>query len=113
MEPVTTSSNLGELEQLVLLALLRLERDGYGVTVRAELARRGGRVVSLGTVYTTLLRLEAKGLVTARLGEPTAERGGRRKKHYAVTGAGRSALNRSLATLHKLTQGLAPTWETP
>ena len=110
---MTHSANLGELEQLVLLALLRLDHDGYGVTVREELARRGGRVVSLGTVYTTLLRLEAKGLASARLGEPTAERGGRRKKHYAVTGAGRNALNRSLATLRKLSHGLAPTWEAP
>ena len=113
MGPVTSSGNLGELEQLVLIALLRLVHEGYGVSVREELASRGGRVVSLGTVYTTLLRLEAKGLVAARLGEPTAERGGRRKKLYAVTAAGRSALGRSLATLRKLSHGLAPTWEAP
>lgn len=108
-----TNSNLGELEQLVLLALLRQGSEGYGVTVREELSHRGGRAVSLGTVYTTLLRLEAKGFVVAHIGQPTAERGGRRKKHYAVTGAGRNALNRSLATLRKLTHGLAPTWEAP
>ncbi len=110
---MTTPNNLGELEQLVLLALLHLEREGYGVTVRDELARRGNRVVSLGTVYTTLLRLETKGLITSRIGEPTSARGGRRKKLYAVTGAGRSALNRSLATLRRLSHGLAPTWEAP
>ena len=64
-------SNLGEFEQLVLLALLRLGSDGYGVTVQEELGRQAGRNVSLGTVYKTLLRMEAKGLVSAHLGEPT------------------------------------------
>ncbi len=98
-------SNLGEFEQLVLLALLRLG-DGYGVTVQNELERHAGRDVGLGTVYKTLLRMESKGLVTARLGEPTAERGGRRKKHYAVTMAGRKALGRSLSALRKLSLGL-------
>jgi PadR family transcriptional regulator, regulatory protein PadR len=62
--------------------------------------------VSLGTVYKTLLRMEAKGLVSAHLGEPTAERGGRRKKHYQVTLAGKKALGRSLSALRKLSLGL-------
>ena len=101
-------ATLGELEQLVLLALLRLDRAGYGVTVREEL-RRARRRVSLGTVYKTLLRLEAKGLVTAHLGEPTAERGGRRKKHYALTPAGRRSLDQALAAIRRLSQGLV--WE--
>ncbi len=104
-------THLGEFEQLVLLTLLRLDREGYGVTVQAELARHGGRRVSLGTVYKTLLRLEAKGLVTTRVGEPTPERGGRRKKHYAVTGSGRQALARYLRALRKLARGLDPAWE--
>ena len=99
-------ANLGEFEQLVLLALLRLGTDGYGITVQEELNRQAGRDVSLGTVYKTLLRMEAKGLVTAHLGEPTAERGGRRKKHYAVTLAGKKALGRSLSALRKLSLGL-------
>ena len=99
-------ANLGEFEQLVLLALLRLGADGYGVTVQDELNRQGGRVVSLGTVYKTLLRMESKGLVSAHLGAPTAERGGRRKKHYAVTLAGKKALARSLSALRKLSLGL-------
>ncbi len=105
--------HLGEFEQLVLLALLRLDREGYGVTVQAELARHGSRQVSLGTVYKTLLRLESKGLVAARVGEPTPERGGRRKKHYAVTAAGRHALTRSLSALRRLSRGLDPSWEAP
>jgi PadR family transcriptional regulator PadR len=107
------SANLGEFEQLVLLGLLRLGSDGYGITVRDELARRAGRTVSLGTVYKTLLRLEAKGLVSARIGEPTAERGGRRKKHYAVTGAGRRSLERSLAALSRMSRGLDAAWQAP
>jgi PadR family transcriptional regulator, regulatory protein PadR len=106
-------SNLGEFEQLLLLALLRLGDEGYGVTVRRELERRAGRAVSLGTVYKTLLRLEAKALVAATIGEPTPERGGRRKKYYALTPAGRRALERSLAALRKMSRGLAPAWQVP
>src|ERR1051326_3560885 len=100
-------SNLGELEQLVLLALLRLGEEGYGVTVRAMLARKTRRRLSLGTIYKTLLRLEAKGLATAWLGEPTPERGGRREKHYRGTPAGRRALPGWLSALRSLGGGLA------
>ena len=106
-------NNLGEFEQLVLLALLRLGGNGYGITVREELGRQAGRKVSLGTVYKTLFRLEAKGLVSVRLGDPTPERGGRRKKHYAVTLTGRKALQRALAALRKLSRGVDAVWELP
>ena len=104
---------LGEFEQLVLLALLRLGREGYGISVRAELADRAGRSVSLGTVYKTLLRLESKGLVATHLGEPTPERGGRRKKHYVVTAPGRRALGRSLDAVGRMRRGLDAALETP
>src|ERR1041385_324918 len=108
-------AHLGEFEQLVRLALLRLGEGGCGVTVRAMLEQRAHRRVSLGTVYKTLLRLEAKGLVAAWVGEPTPERGGRRKKHYRVTGAGRRDLSRSLEALRKLGRGprraLDPAWQ--
>jgi DNA-binding PadR family transcriptional regulator len=97
---------LGEFEQLVLLALVRLGDEAYGVTVHEQLEQRAGRDVALGAVYKTLARLEAKNLVAARLGEPTAERGGRRKRHYTVTAAGRRALARSLAALERMTAGL-------
>ena len=97
---------LGEFEQLVLLALVRLGDEAYGVTVHEQLERRAGRDVALGAVYKTLARLEAKRLVAARLGEPTAERGGRRKRHYKVTPVGRRTLARSLAALHRMTAGL-------
>lgn len=107
------AAHLGELEQLVLLALLRLGRAGYGVTVRQELQQRARRTLSLGTVYKTLLRLESKGMVSSQVGDPTPERGGRRKKHYVVTAAGRRALEHSLAALRKLSHGLATAWEAP
>src|SRR5262245_10943102 len=105
-------ANLGELEQLVLLALLRLGEEGYGITVQAELLERAGRRVNLGSVYKALFRLEDKGLVVARVGEPTAVRGGRRKKHYALTRAGRRALAQALGAIRSLTLGLRdPVWE--
>ena len=97
---------LGEFEQLVLLAVLQAGDEAYGVPVRDEIARRTRRDVALGTVYKTLLRLEEKGLVAARTGEPTPERGGRRKRYYAVTGAGRLALRRSLEALRRMATGL-------
>jgi DNA-binding PadR family transcriptional regulator len=86
---------LGELEQLVLLALLRLRDNAYGVTIREELTTRAGRDVSIGALYTTLERMEKKGLVSSRMGESTPERGGRAKKFYKVSAQGVQALNRS------------------
>jgi PadR family transcriptional regulator, regulatory protein PadR len=105
--------NLGELEQLVILALLRLGDDAYGVTVQATLAERTGRSPALATVYTTLARLEAKGIVVSHLGAATPERGGRAKKHFRVTTAGRTALKRSFADMRSLAQGLGGSWSTP
>ena len=110
---VLPGPHLGEFEQLVLLALLHLGEEAYGIRVRAELERRAGRRVSLGTVYTTLARLEAKGLVESRIGDPTPERGGRRKKHYLVVAAGRRALRQSLAALRRMARGLDAAWEAP
>jgi PadR family transcriptional regulator, regulatory protein PadR len=107
------STHLGEFEQLVLLALIRLDRDGYGVSVRDEIAARTGRDADFGTVYTTLARLEEKGFVTSRLGDATPERGGRRKKHFAISAAGRRALSRTLAALRTMSRGLGPRLELP
>ena len=97
---------LGEFEQLVLLALLRQGADAYGVSICREIGDRTGRDVSLGGVYKTLERLEDKGLVASRIGEPTAERGGRRKKHYRLLAAGQRALKQSLSALGRMTAGL-------
>ncbi|HEU4629930.1 MAG TPA: helix-turn-helix transcriptional regulator [Gemmatimonadaceae bacterium] len=104
---------LGELEQVVLLAALRVGDDAYGVTVLHEIARQTGRELTLATVHKTLARLEEKGYVTSRMGEPTPTRGGRRKRHYAVTPAGRQAVRASLAALRRLARGLAVGWDTP
>src|SRR3954454_2627344 len=97
---------LGELEQVVLLAVLRVGKDAYGVPVHDEIQRRAGRDLTLGTIYKTLTRLEDKGLVTSRIGEPTPERGGRRTRCYAVTPAGRRELQASIRTLRRMAAGL-------
>jgi PadR family transcriptional regulator PadR len=99
-------SALGEFEQFVLLALVRQGSDAYGVPVCKDIADRTGRDVSLGAVYKALDRLEDKGFVQSRLGEPTPERGGRRKKHFKVLGAGHRALTQSLVALRRMTDGL-------
>ncbi len=78
-------TNLGELEQLVLLAIARLGDDAYGVTIRREIATRTKRDLAFGSVYTTLARLEEKGLVASHLGDATPERGGRAKKHFVIS----------------------------
>jgi len=104
---------LGEFEQLVLLALVRLGTEAYGVAIRDEIEQRTGRNVALGAVYTTLLRLEDKRLVATRLGEPTPQRGGRRKKYYRPLAAGRRELATSLDALRSMTRGLNPGFEVP
>ena len=100
------TAHLGDLEQLVLLALLRLAPEAYGVAIAEELDRRAGRPVSLGTVYKTLARLERKGYVRGRVGSPTPERGGRAKRYYELTGSGRRTLAASLEAIQRLTAGL-------
>jgi PadR family transcriptional regulator PadR len=97
---------LHDFEQLVLLALVRQGSDAYGVRVCQDITDRTGRDISLGAVYKALDRLEGKGFVQSRLGEPTPERGGRRKKHFRVLGAGQRALAQSLIALRKMTDGL-------
>ena len=98
--------NLGELEQLILLAILRLRDDAYGVTIRAELADRTGRQISPGALYTALDRLETKGLIASRMSDPTPQRGGRAKRHVTVTAPGMKALTRALRAHERLLEGL-------
>jgi len=98
--------NLGEFEQLILLAILRLGDHAYGVTIRAELAERGGRTVAPGALYTALERLEAKGAITSRMGDPTPQRGGRAKRYVTVTGSGLQALRRAMRAYERLLDGL-------
>ena len=105
------SENLGEFEQLVMLAVERLGDGAYGVSIREELLARAGRSVSPGAVFTTLERLEARGLVASRYSEPTPERGGRRKRMYRLRPDGRRALTRSLDAVLRMAHGLALTPE--
>src|SRR5258706_1527660 len=98
--------HLGEFEYIVVLALLRLADRAYGVTVRQEIEFRAKREVSIGAVYATLGRLEAKGYVTSHHGEPTPERGGRSKRFFRVTAKGVSAVNRTQRVLQSMTEGL-------
>jgi DNA-binding PadR family transcriptional regulator len=97
---------LGEFEHMIVLALLRLEDQAYGVTVRQEIEFRTKREVSIGAVYATLDRLEAKGYVKSRLGDPTPERGGRSKRFFHVTPKGVAAVNRTHRALRSMTEGL-------
>ena len=96
---------LGEFEQVVLLALMRLGEGAYGVTIRQEIEARTRRDVSLGSIYPTLHRLEEKGLVSSYSGEPTATRGGRSKRHFRLEPHGTAALNRSRDMITALWQG--------
>jgi PadR family transcriptional regulator, regulatory protein PadR len=98
---------LGEFEHLILLALLELEEErAYGVPIRDAIERRTGRRISAGAIYTALDRLAARGLVSSRLGEPTAERGGRRKRLYRLEPAGAHALTQSVQLLMDMSRGL-------
>ncbi len=105
------SDNLGDFEQLVMLAVLRLDDEAYGTSIREELKVRAERDVSPGAILTTLERLESRGLVSSRYGEPTAERGGRSKRFYKLTADGRRALARALRTVRRMVQGLEPKLE--
>jgi DNA-binding PadR family transcriptional regulator len=85
-------SHLGDLEELILLAVLRLGDGAFGGRVREELHEHAGRSVSVSTVYVTLMRLEEKGYTRSWKGEPTSERGGKAKRHYEVSPEGVKAL---------------------
>jgi PadR family transcriptional regulator, regulatory protein PadR len=97
---------LGELQQVVLLAALRLA-EGRAVSIHDEVCRGARRELTLGTVYKTLTRLEAKGYVASRLGDAEARRGRRATRRYRVTSSGRRQLEASLAVIRRMADGLA------
>lgn len=97
---------LGEFEQLILFALVQLEEEAYGAAIGRAIEDRTGRSVSAGAVYTALDRLESRGLVTSRVGEPTPERGGRRRKYYDLQPQGAQELNRSVDVIRAMSEGL-------
>lgn len=101
-----SNSPLGEFEHIVLLTLVRLGDQAYGMSVRSTIHDLINRDISIGAIYTTLERLQNKGYVESRLGEATARRGGRAKKYFSVTGKGRKALREARANLEVMWQGI-------
>lgn len=99
---------LGEFEQMVLLAILQLEGEVYGVPIVDEIERRTGRAVAPAAVYVTLRRLEQKGLLSSWMGEPTAERGGKARRCVQVTRAGLESLRESRQAIDQMWKGLDP-----
>jgi DNA-binding PadR family transcriptional regulator len=112
VEEMKQGELLGSLEHIVLLALVRLDDNAHGMIVRREIEERTGRNVSIGAVYATLERLEAKGYVSSFTGEPTPERGGRAKRLFRVEAAGKRALQISNQTIRSMTVGLKGHWGT-
>jgi PadR family transcriptional regulator, regulatory protein PadR len=102
------SDALGEFEQSVLLAIVHLDDDAYGVTIRREIEDRTGRSVAVGALYTALDRLERKGFVSSTMSAPTPERGGRSKRHFKLKSAGARALRQSREALSQMWAGLEP-----
>jgi len=107
IEQMRGRSSLGEFELLVMLTILRLGEDAYGVPISREIEQRTGRIVTFGTVYATLERLQKKGFVRSNLGEATPERGGRAKRFFRVTSAGLRTVRETKRNLVRLWQGLA------
>jgi DNA-binding PadR family transcriptional regulator len=103
---------LGDFEQLVLMGVLRLDDEAYGAAIRREIHARSGRDISINAVYTTLDRLEAKGLLRSWVGEPTAQRGGRRRKFYGLRPAGAAALRQAYRAFTSMARGLEERLET-
>lgn len=97
---------LGQHELMVMLAVLRLGREAYGVPIADEIAQRTGREMLQGSVYAILERLETKGLVTSRLGEATPQRGGRAKRYFALTAEGVRQVRDTQRALESLWHGL-------
>jgi len=98
--------HLGELEQVLLLALAHLGEEAYGVSIASLIEARTGRVLSPGAIYTALDRLDRRGFVSSRWGDPTPERGGKRKRYYRLRPAGALALRQTQAALARMARGL-------
>lgn len=103
-----TREALGEFEQLVLLAIVRLGENVYGVPISEEIERRTGRGVSPAAVYITLRRLEQKGLLSSTMSDPTPERGGKARRCVKLTPAGLDSLRASRQVLDSMWKGLDP-----
>ena len=100
------TDHIGDLELLVMLALIRLGEDAYGVTIGREIEQKGKRTAALASVYSVLERLERRGWVRSELGEATPERGGRAKRHFRVTAQGLKEVRRARVSFINMWQGL-------
>ena len=105
-ESMPRGEYLGEFEQMVLLAVARLDDDAYGIAILEELQHRTGTESAVASIYAALDRMERRGFVTSRLGAPTPERGGRAKRFFRLEPAGAVALHRSRSALDSLWDGL-------
>ena len=97
---------VGEFEHFILLALVRLGNGAYGASIRREIREQAGRDASVGTVYMTLGRLEKKKMIVSYIGNPSPQRGGRRRRHYLIETAGQQALGRAYRAFTKMAEGL-------
>ena len=97
---------LGEFEQMVLLAVLHLEDAAYGAPIQEEIEQRAGLLRTISSIYVTLVRLQDKGLVTSELGDPTPVRGGKAKRIFTVTPAGSEALGKSRRAMNRMWDGI-------
>lgn len=103
---MTRSTALNDVEQFVLLALLRLGEDAYGVPIRTEIEERANRAVSMAAVYAALDRMQRGGLIEAQLSEPRPERGGRARKHFRLRPAGTRALEDARGAMARMWDGV-------
>jgi DNA-binding PadR family transcriptional regulator len=105
---LVSHQGLGEFEQMVLLAIVHLRGDAYGIPIVDEIERRTGRSVARAAVYVTLRRLEDKGYVASWMGEPTPERGGKARRYVELTPEGARALRESRQIAERMWRGLDP-----
>jgi PadR family transcriptional regulator PadR len=108
---MTSPRLLGEFEHLLLLAVLRLDDGAHGVAIRQVIEARTGRLVSPGAIYTTLDRLERRGYVSTSLGDPTPQRGGKRRRFYRLRPAAAAAIREAQAQVASMSSGLRPKLE--
>jgi DNA-binding PadR family transcriptional regulator len=103
---MTKNAALGEAEQLILLATWRVGKEATGATIREEVTRRGGRTLTVSSIYVTLMRLQKKGHVQSRLADPTPVRGGKAKRYFTVTEQGVAALHEARERMERMWEGM-------
>ena len=103
---MTKSANLGEAEQLILMATWRVGKEATGAAIREEVAQRAGRVLTVSSIYVTLMRLQNKGYAKSHLADPTPVRGGKAKRYFSVTKKGITALREARRRMEQMWEGM-------